>query len=271
MASITPVVRRPLARRSLARRAQQTTLRSATRVCAGVLGAALLLTAAPALADDDAPPGRKLVPYTVQPGDTATSLAVEHHAWTAELISLNGLGDDAGLHVGQRIRIPVVLSALPEDERPGKGNSSDDNGAGAPEAGPSREKVRRLITRTAKKHGVGENLALAISWQEAGWQMDHVSSAHAIGAMQVLPGTGDWMSFYAGQVLDLHQTRDNVLAGVLLLRYLGDETRSTRRQIAGYYQGLGAVREDGLYDDTKQYVANVQAIRKRLKQGLPPA
>ena len=30
-------------------------------------------------------------------------------------------------------------------------------------------------------------LALAVSWQESGWQMHHVSSANAIGAMQVLP------------------------------------------------------------------------------------
>ena len=33
--------------------------------------------------------------------------------------------------------------------------------------------------------------------------------------------------------------------------------------IAGYYQGLGSVRSRGLYDDTQQYVANVQALRSR--------
>lgn len=262
MASTTP-----FRRRTITREARGRTRRTATRALAGVLGAGLLLSATPALADEDAPPGRKLVPYTVRPGDTATSLAVEHHAWTAELISHNGLGGDAGLHVGQRIEIPVVLAALPDGAQADPKKGAD---GGPDRSGPSREKVRRLIARTASAHGVGENLALAVSWQEAGWQMHHVSDANAVGAMQVLPSTGDWMSFYAGHVLDLHDTRDNVLAGVLLLRFLGDETRSTRRQIASYYQGLGAVREHGLYKETKEYVANVQAIRHRLEKGLPP-
>ena len=53
-------------------------------------------------------------------------------------------------------------------------------------------------------------------------------------------------------------------AGVLYLKQLlaetgGDETAA----IAGYYQGLGSVRSRGLFDDTKQYVANVQALRSR--------
>ena len=34
--------------------------------------------------------------------------------------------------------------------------------------------------------------------------------------------------------------------------------------IAGYYQGLGSVRSRGLYDDTKQYVTNVQSLKTRV-------
>jgi N-acetylmuramoyl-L-alanine amidase len=39
----------------------------------------------------------------------------------------------------------------------------------------------------------------------------------------------------------------------------GDEATA----IAGYYQGLGSVRSRGLFDDTQQYVASVQALRSR--------
>jgi hypothetical protein len=89
--------------------------------------------------------------------------------------------------------------------------------------------------------------------------------------MQVLPGTGRWMEYYAGRDLRLRVLKDNATAGVLLLGVLDDHTRSRRHMIGAYYQGLGALREHGLYDETKAYVANVQAIRRRLEAGRPPA
>ncbi len=58
---------------------------------------------------------------------------------------------------------------------------------------------------------------------------------------------------------------------MLLLGVLGDHTRTRRHQVGAYYQGLGAVQEHGLYGETKAYVANVLAIKKRLERGRPPA
>ncbi len=230
----------------------------------------------------------------MRPGDTATGLAVRFHAWTAELISHNHLGSTAGLRVGQRIEIPVVRAAVRKDRSRARPNRTARTEPArrteprtaprtrqrsrpqvrrqlAPTARPGRAHVRRVIVRTARRHGVDPQLALAVSWQESGWQMHRTSSANAIGAMQVLPATGAWMSLYAGRSLRLRHTRDNVLAGVLLLGVLDDQTRSRRRQVAAYYQGLGAVREHGLYDETRRYVRNVRAIRHRLERGLPPA
>ena len=59
------------------------------------------------------PDARKIVRYTVREGDTPSGLAVRFHAWTAELIEMNG----ASLRVGERIRIPVVLAAVAEERR----------------------------------------------------------------------------------------------------------------------------------------------------------
>ena len=280
--------------RSRSPRRPRSALRTALgSVAAGVAGGLLLTgltTVAPPTAGADdrpLPPGRKLTSYVVKPGDTATGLAVRFHAWTAELISHNHLGPSATLRVGERIAIPVVRSAVRKDRQhrkahpakrrslPEKTHKRKAHGKKATtrrhHGHPSRAKVRRTIVATARRHGVDPQLALAVSWQEAGWQMHHVSSAHAIGAMQVLPTTGTWMSLYAGRPLRLHHTRDNVLAGVLLLDVLDGLTRSTRHQVAAYYQGLGAVREHGLYADTKRYVRNVRAIQHRLERGLPPA
>ena len=134
-----------------------------------------------------------------------------------------------------------------------------------------REKVRRVIAGAARNHGVDPQLALAIAWQESGWQMGVVSDARAIGAMQVLPATGRWMEQYAERDLDLRRLGDNAKAGVLLLRVLARHTQRRTHKIAAYYQGLGAVRRHGLYDETRVYVRNVEAIKRRLEEGRPPA
>ena len=128
-----------------------------------------------------------------------------------------------------------------------------------------------MVSRTAVRHRVDPQLALAVSWQESGWQMNRLSDAGAVGAMQLLPGTGAWMSLYTDHPLRLRRLRDNATGGVMLLRLLGDETTSQRRAIAAYYQGLGAVRSDGLYGETRDYVANVLAIKRRLERGWSPA
>jgi soluble lytic murein transglycosylase-like protein len=226
-----------------------------------LLGVALTLTAAgPAEARGTPWPGhpdRRIVVHVVRPGDTATGLAVRYHAWTRELVALNRLGPGAVLRVGERVRIPVVVSAVHQAKPAARPQTVRDGRS-------SRDHVRAAIGRVARRHGVPVRLAQAVAWQESGWRQSARSSAGAIGVMQVLPGTGMWMSLYAHRPLDLRDTHDNITAGVTLLRVLLDETRSTRRAVAAYYQGLAGVRRHGLLRETRVYVANVLALRERL-------
>jgi soluble lytic murein transglycosylase-like protein len=217
------------------------------------------------------PDARRIVRYTVRPGDTPSGLAVRFHAWTAELIERNG----SVLRVGERIEIPVVVAAAAKARRT-RGSQSAASPAprrhhtDAAATGRSRSSVRRVITATARRHGVDPNLALAVSWQEAGWRMHHVSSAGAIGAMQVMPSTGRWMSSVLGTDLDLRDVHDNVTAGVMLLDLLQQQA-PVRKAVAGYYQGLAGVERHGMYPDTKRYVANVLAIKRQFDRGDYPA
>ena len=207
-------------------------------------------------------PDRALVTHVVRPGDTATGLATRYHAWTRELIALNHLGRAGVLRVGERVRIPVVLSALPRAQAPTTRPSQPPTVGFEAPAG--RDQVRQAIARQARAAGVPVRLAQAVGWQESGWRQSVTSPAGAVGVMQVLPTTGLWMSLYAGRALDVRDTRDNITAGVTLLRVLLAETRSTRKAVAAYYQGLGALRRHGLYEETRTYVRNVLAIRDRL-------
>jgi len=246
---------------------------------AGTLAAAVVDTsvASPAAAD---PPGRRIVDHRVRAGETVTGLAVRYHAWTAELVARNHLGPAATIRTGQHLEIPVVLAALSQHRaHHHRGHHRAHHRAHhrvarprpVHRADPARAAVRRTVAGAAARHGVDPQLALAVAWQESGWQMDRRSSAGAIGAMQVLPATGAWMSLYEGRRLRLHRLGDNAAAGTRLLGVLRDATGSRRRTVAAYYQGLGALREHGLYGETRHYVADVLAIRHRLESGLPPA
>jgi N-acetylmuramoyl-L-alanine amidase len=118
----------------------------------------------------------------------------------------------------------------------------------------------------ANANGVPASLAQAIGWQESGFNNDLVSSAGARGVMQILPGTWNWIQgeLTAGTPLAPASAADNVRGGVLLLHSLlastgGDPTLAA----AGYYQGLSSVLRNGLFNDTKQYIDSVMALRQR--------
>jgi LysM repeat protein len=241
-------------------------------------------------------PGRLILRYRVRAGDTATGLAVRYHAWTDELLALNHLKARSVLYVGQRVRVPIVVAAArahghaPGAKRHGKAagkphkakphkakphhkapkKSSKKAHAKWRGADASRAHVRKVIVRAATRHGVDPYLALAVAWQESGWQQHRVSSAGALGVMQVMPGTGEWMEMYLGRPLHLRHLHDNIAAGVVLLDVL-DRYTGRRKAVGAYYQGLGSVQRDGLSKITKHYVANVLALRKRLKSGWDPA
>lgn len=130
---------------------------------------------------------------------------------------------------------------------------------------PSQSGMRDIIAAKARANGVDPALALAVSYQESGWNMHVVSVANAVGAMQVIPATSDWISGVVGRRLDPLDPHDNATTGVVLLKILTQAASNDRQAVAGYYQGLRSVRERGMFPDTKRYVDNVLALRARFR------
>ena len=227
---------------------------------AGVAAQAATPAAAPAAASGGAPPPAGS--YVVRAGDTLSGLAANAGVATSQMAAANGLDPSAPLLTGTVLKLPSGAPAPVRASEPLP--SQRVVPAAAPAATPTRLGAAD-IQSVASQHGVSPSLAAAIAWQESGFNNGMVSSANARGVMQVMPGTWDYVeSNLAGRRLDAGSATDNVHAGVLYLKHLleqtgGDETTA----IAGYYQGLGAVRSRGLFDDTQQYVANVQALRSR--------
>jgi soluble lytic murein transglycosylase-like protein len=127
---------------------------------------------------------------------------------------------------------------------------------------PDSAEVEGLVRGTATRFGVDPALAVAVAVQESGLNQQRVSSANAIGVMQVVPSSGRWASTLVGRDLNLLDTRDNVVAGVAILSTL-TATVPDETAVAAYYQGLGSVRAHGLFPDTRRYVADVLALRRR--------
>ena len=130
---------------------------------------------------------------------------------------------------------------------------------------PSQAGMRTIIMAKARANGVDPALALAVSYQESGWNMHVVSVANAVGAMQVIPATSVWISGVVGRRLDPTSPSDNATTGVVLLKILTRAASSERQAVAAYYQGLRSVRANGMFADTRRYVANVMALKARFE------
>jgi LysM repeat protein len=200
--------------------------------------------------------------YTVRPGDTLSGLAAGARVSVSAMAAINGLDPAGVLLAGTVIKLPSGAPAPARAAQPAPAATV------VPPAGPVPTPTRvgaATIQSAAAATGVSPSLAAAIGWQESGFNNAMVSGANARGVMQITPGTWDFVQAnLAGRRLDPSSAADNISAGVLYLRHLlrqtgGDESTA----IACYYQGCGSVRSRGLFDDTKQYVANVQALRSR--------
>ena len=99
-----------------------------------------------------------------------------------------------------------------------------------------------------------------------GFQTSIVSPAGARGVLQTLPTTREYVeTVLAGKPI-AHTVDGDVEVGVRYLQaparrvFNGDE----RLALAGWYQGERAVREHGVYNVSKPFVANVLALKSRM-------
>lgn len=219
----------------------------------------------PATASDPAAP-EPMGAYTVRWGDTLSGLAATAGVPMEHIATMNGLDPAAPLLAGTVVKLPTGSPAPAGAATP----APEETVVPAAPPAPTTERVEAgQIQQIAAAHGVSPSLAAAIAWQESGFNNGMVSSANARGVMQIMPGTWSWIQDnLTGRPLDAASAVDNVHAGALYLGRLLRETGGDEATaIAGYYQGLGSVRSRGLFEDTKQYVANVQALRGRFGGG----
>ena len=184
--------------------------------------------------------------HVVKPGESFFSISARYHVSPWRLARRNRLSL-------MNVIVPNQRLALPGGARL----------TAPPAAGPpaSRDSIRAAIDYWSRVYGVDPTLARALAWMESGWQQDVVSSVGALGVMQLLPETWEFVDLVLLGERTPRTYQGNVRAGVRYLRWQLDEFGGDRRlALAGWYQGARAVREVGLYNETKVFVRIVLAL-----------
>jgi LysM repeat protein len=193
--------------------------------------------------------------HSVASGETLTSISHHYGTTIAAIVQANGIRDASYLRVGQRLIIPGTSALVV----PAAGMPS-----GMASLVKARAPIGQLVAAEASAQGVPVALALAVAWQESGWQAGVVSWAGAVGVMQLTKPTAEWVAgSMLHQSIKLTDPRSNVRAGVRLLkhylaRYHGDKALV----LAAYYQGQTAVDRHGIYRMTRPYIASILALER---------
>ena len=147
---------------------------------------------------------------------------------------------------------------------------------------PYQEEVRTY----AKKYHVDSNLVVAVIKTESNFKPDAVSHRGAIGLMQLMPATAEWI---AGQLNDesfsvqkLYEPDLNIRYGIWYLAELQEEfDNNPVLVLAAYNAGRGNVREwmeknhwdmgfheiDAIpFDETREYVHKVLKNQEKYKK-----
>jgi LysM repeat protein len=199
-----------------------------------------------------APAAATPIVHVVAPGETLSGISLRYGTTIGAIARANGIANPSYLQVGQRLSIPGTNAPAA-----GAGRR-----AGIDALVAARADIGDLIVAEARAQGVPVAFALAVAWQESGWRPGVVSSAGAVGVMQLTPPTADWVSAtMLHEKIHLTDARSNVRAGVRLLkhyfaRYGGDRSLV----LAAYYQGQTATDRHGVYRMTRPYIASILAL-----------
>lgn len=128
---------------------------------------------------------------------------------------------------------------------------------------PNKHKFSDLITQASQEHHVDERLLHAVIQSESAYNPNAVSSAGAVGLMQLMQGTAARYGVY-----DRNDPEQNISAGT---RYLKDLLKmfddNVELAVAAYNAGEGAVIKYHYnippYRETQNYVRQVLSLYNR--------
>ncbi len=131
------------------------------------------------------------------------------------------------------------------------------------QASSNKKRYAELIEQTANKYNIDPNLVHAVIQTESAYDAHAVSSAGAVGLMQLMPATARRFG-----VTDRNDPNQNLEGGIRYLKHLINLFEDNLRlAVAAYNAGENAVMKYGYaippYPETQNYVKQVLALYKR--------
>lgn len=139
-------------------------------------------------------------------------------------------------------RTVMYIDIAEDNEKPGKKVTSSGGAQTAvPASSMKKTKYDEYFKAAAKKYNVSESLLKAIAKAESDFNPDCVSSAGAMGVMQLMPETAKGLG-----VDDPYDPEQNIIGGAKCIAMkLKEFNGDVRLALAAYNAGSGAVRRNG--------------------------
>lgn len=136
---------------------------------------------------------------------------------------------------------------------------------------------RNLVQAECAQYDLDEALVLSVIFQESRFRREALSSAGAVGLMQIMPQTATWIAEHMAvenfQINQLKEPEANISMGTWYLSWLDQQFDGNRALVlAAYNAGIGNVQrwlQEGIWDgsienieripypETRQYVRSV--------------
>ncbi len=194
-------------------------------------------------------------------------------ACTVCILGVQGCSQNANALQGPEAKPPTGLAPAGDQSALVTWPSTD------PSSDPSGPPLDLLITKSmlyaaGLKYHVNPYLVMGLAWHESGWQSSVVSSAGAVGIMQVMPATAaaDGPSLLH-RTVNLLDPGDNIDMGTAILKNNLDRYHNDiAKALTAYYAGGAAVADwANLRADCRRYVWAVYNAAIMFKEGHGPA
>jgi LysM repeat protein/beta-lactamase class A len=211
--------------------------------------------------------------YVVQSGDTLSGIAKAAGVSLKALLEANELADPDRLKVGQKLTVPAGATPPAPSAPAARSNQPGASGASAPAAqqpNPATDEAGAALDRLAQQYSIDPALARALAWIETDGKAQRLDSPGGVGYLTVTDKTFEFIQqTLVKRTLDRANPTDNLEAGIAyvasMLKWGGEEPKG----LAGFLQGPGSVRTNGVRPAIEEQVKRILALRDRLKQGLP--
>ena len=225
--------------------------------------------------------------YVVKPGDSLWAISRANGVSVAALAAANHMKQTDLLLIGRKLNIPGAASA-PTAAAAASSTTTAAQPAANPwtfcstfqaskgpwgvlpselRSSPKRLALQPVFIRWANHYNLSLALLEAIAWQESGWQQGVISPVGAIGAGQLMPDTANFIvNNIIGMPMNINSISDNIHMSAAFLGYLSDlEGNNLCATIAAYYEGPLNLGHYGVFAETQQYVASVEALIPRFE------